>query len=132
VVCDIDHFKQVNDRLGHHAGDGALEHVSEVLQRTKRRIDTAARIGGEEFALVLPETDEHGAYTFAERLRADVRRSFQAEPVALTISLGVASSGTHGDSAEELMHAAVTAELVVNREIYSDWYLKVASMKMKG
>ena len=106
LIGDLDHFKQVNDRFGHHAGDEALERLSSVFTEKKRRIDTAARMGGEEFALVLPDTDEHGAYTLAERLRDEVRRVFEAEPVVLTISFGVASFPTHGETSESLLQAA--------------------------
>ena len=73
LVADLDHFKRVNDRLGHAAGDAALTEIGRILREGKRQIDYAARTGGEEFALILPETTEEEAYVVAERLR--VRRS---------------------------------------------------------
>jgi diguanylate cyclase (GGDEF)-like protein/putative nucleotidyltransferase with HDIG domain len=106
LLGDCDFFKLVNDRFGHHAGDEALQGIATLLNRNKRRIDTAARIGGEEFALVLPETDQHEAYILAERLRSRLRGLFAAEPVGLTMSFGVASYPMHGASVDALLRAA--------------------------
>jgi diguanylate cyclase (GGDEF)-like protein len=106
IVGDLDGFKAVNDRFGHHAGDSALEKVGQALKRAKRRIDTAARIGGEEFAIVVPETDANATYVLAERVRNEVRDAFQDDRMELTISLGVSTFPDHGGSAEGLMHAA--------------------------
>jgi diguanylate cyclase (GGDEF)-like protein/putative nucleotidyltransferase with HDIG domain len=105
LLGDVDHFKKVNDRLGHEAGDNALRRLSAVVEASRREIDTAARIGGEEFALVLPETDEHGANRFAGRLRAAVRAAFAEQPVPLTISFGIATFPSHGKTRESLLRA---------------------------
>jgi GGDEF domain-containing protein len=69
LVGDVDHFKEVNDRSGHHVGDAVLCRVAGILQDSKRQIDAAARIGGEEFALICPDTDAQTAFVLAERLR---------------------------------------------------------------
>jgi two-component system cell cycle response regulator len=106
LVGDLDHFKQINDRFGHHHGDAALERASEILEQCKRRIDTVARLGGEEFALIVPEADDHAAYMLAERLRTALRDEFTDESVPVTISFGVASFPSHGDSYAELVGAA--------------------------
>ena len=106
VVGDLDGFKLVNDRLGHHEGDAALQTLAAEMEKWKRRIDVAARIGGEEFALLLPETDERGAFLVAERLRRAVHRAFGEAPVPLTISFGVATYPEHGDEADLLLRAA--------------------------
>jgi diguanylate cyclase (GGDEF)-like protein len=103
IVGDLDAFKTVNDRYGHAAGDRALERLSEILQSVKRRIDTAARIGGEEFAIIAPDTDHHAAYILAERMRREVRDTFKSEPFPLTISLGIATFPRHGAKAESLI-----------------------------
>ncbi len=103
IVGDLDGFKAVNDRYGHAAGDRALEKLSEILQSAKRRVDTAARIGGEEFAVIAPDSDHHAAYILAERMRRGVRETFTADPFALTISLGVATFPRHGATAEALI-----------------------------
>ena len=103
IVGDLDGFKAINDRYGHAAGDRALEKLSEILQNVKRRVDTAARIGGEEFAVIAPDSDHHAAYILAERMRREVRETFTADPFTLTISLGVATFPRHGTIAEELI-----------------------------
>ena len=77
-----------------------------MLVRRKRRIDTVARLGGEEFALLVPDTDERDSYMLAERLRAAVGEEFPAGPEPLTISFGIASYPDHGDSYESLLGAA--------------------------
>jgi diguanylate cyclase (GGDEF)-like protein len=106
LIGDLDAFKTVNDRFGHAAGDRALEKLSGILQRAKRRIDTAARVGGEEFAVIAPDTDHHAAYILAERIRREVRDKFASEPFPLTVSVGVATFPRHGASAESLIGGA--------------------------
>jgi diguanylate cyclase (GGDEF)-like protein/putative nucleotidyltransferase with HDIG domain len=106
IVGDLDGFKAINDRFGHAAGDRALEKLSEILQSVKRRIDTAARVGGEEFAVIAPDSDHHAAYILAERMRREVRDTFTGEQLPLTISLGVATFPRHGASAESLIGGA--------------------------
>ena len=103
IVADLDRFKLLNDQYGHPAGDAALQRVAQILQTAKRRIDTVARIGGEEFAIIVPSSDHHAAYILAERMRREVRETFATDPSALTVSLGVASFGTHGASSEALI-----------------------------
>ena len=93
VILDVDHFKQFNDRHGHQAGDDALVTVAEVLAREARAEDRACRIGGEEFALLLPGADDAAAAAVAERVRRAVETA-DAAPAGVTVSLGVAAS--HG------------------------------------
>ena len=93
VLLDIDHFKDINDRHGHPAGDAALRQLASVIQSVMREMDFAARYGGEEFLVVLPDTDEQGAHSFAERLRLQVAATpvqHEGESFAMQISLGVA------------------------------------------
>jgi diguanylate cyclase (GGDEF)-like protein len=95
VVADLDDFKQVNDRLGHLAGDDVLRAFADVLRQEVREIDTAARHGGEEFALLLPGSHLDGAEHVAERIRAamDGRQiaTFGGGLASVTVSLGVAA-----------------------------------------
>jgi diguanylate cyclase (GGDEF)-like protein len=119
VMGDLDHFKRVNDLLGHPAGDERLRKFAKLLEAGKRRIDAAARMGGEEFALLLPETDEHGAYVIAERLRHSVRDAFAPDQLALTVSFGVAAYPNHGASGDQLLQAADQA-LYVAKELGRD------------
>ena len=106
VIGDLDRFKHVNDRFGHHEGDRALTRASEILQMEKRRIDTVARLGGEEFALIVPDTVDRRSFMLAERLRHAVRDEFADDPVKVTISFGVASFPQHGTTRQELLGAA--------------------------
>jgi diguanylate cyclase (GGDEF)-like protein/putative nucleotidyltransferase with HDIG domain len=106
VVGDLDHFKALNDRHGHRAGDVALQAFGRLLAAHGRRIDASARIGGEEFALILPHTDEHGAFLVAERLRRALRDEPPLPDAALTVSFGVATFPRHGADGDALLHAA--------------------------
>lgn len=93
-VVDLDHFKCINDTHGHAAGDEALCHTARQLALALRRSDVLARIGGEEFGVLLPNTDEWGATMLAERVReaiADSRPNVGAGQISLTASIGVAS-----------------------------------------
>ncbi|WP_243359965.1 sensor domain-containing diguanylate cyclase [Fundidesulfovibrio terrae] len=93
LIADIDHFKAVNDTYGHQAGDAVLEHFSRIILRTLRTSDTAARIGGEEFAILLPETDKDGAYRLADRMRIIISENVcyhERQPIQITVSVGLA------------------------------------------
>jgi diguanylate cyclase (GGDEF)-like protein len=108
IVADLDDFKDVNDRFGHQAGDEVLRAFSEVLQGRIRGIDLAARLGGEEFAILLPETDALGAEALAENLRmavAELAVAVGVDEVRITASFGVAAF-PESHSADELMTAA--------------------------
>jgi diguanylate cyclase (GGDEF)-like protein/putative nucleotidyltransferase with HDIG domain len=105
AVGDLDHFKEVNDRCGQAVGDAALQRVARLLAHGKREIDSLARVGGQEFALVLPDTDEHGAFVICERLRCELRDEFQRDAVPVTICFGVASYPREGETAAALLRA---------------------------
>jgi putative nucleotidyltransferase with HDIG domain len=85
-------------------GDRALRLFARALHDSVRRIDRAARIDGEEFAVILPDTEAHSAYLLAERLRARIAQETPADPIELSASLGVVSCPKHGITSEELMH----------------------------
>jgi len=106
LVLDLDWFKEYNDRFGHNAGDRALVMLAEALKRATRTSDIVARLGGEEFGVLAPETDETEGFLLAERLRAEVRAAFARETEKMTISCGVASFPVHGITSGELLHAA--------------------------
>jgi len=109
LIGDLDRFKELNDAWGHQEGDEVLRVVGETIARTARESDAAARIGGEEFAILLPDTDEQGAYLAAERLRAAVQAACASLPNELTISVGVATFPQHGREGDSLMRAADAA-----------------------
>ena len=110
IMCDIDHFKNVNDEYGHQAGDEILITIADLLREHLRPYDLAARYGGEEFCLVLPETNLNQAVEVAERIRGKVESySFPGNLAALklTISMGVATvSGAKNESEDELIRLA--------------------------
>ncbi len=119
VILDLDRFHQVNDELGHREADVLLMSVADVLERTKRRIDVVARLSGQVFALLLPDTDEHGAYVLADRLRRVVRDAFAGSSPRITASLGVASFPKHGGTFEEL-YGSATRAVYVAKELGRD------------
>ena len=111
VLLDVDFFKLVNDRHGHDAGDQALIAISRLIEQSVRKVDTAGRLGGDEFLLILPETPQTGALEVAGRLGARGRAisvpSQAPPPATFTLSLGVASlPEVEAASAAELLQAA--------------------------
>lgn len=109
LMMDLDDLKAINDRLGHFHGDRVLRGVGEVIADGVRRIDTAARYGGDEFVVLLPETDPTGAFVLAEKIRLGVNA--MAIDLAVpgshpSISIGVVSFPADGRSADELMISA--------------------------
>jgi diguanylate cyclase (GGDEF)-like protein len=119
IVIDVDGFRTLGERLGADAAEGALRLVARDLEKWKRRIDTGARIGGESFALLLPETDAQGALLVAERLRRASHRTFAELGAPLTLSLGVAAFPQHADNDVALLEAAQRA-LLAAKELGRD------------
>jgi diguanylate cyclase (GGDEF)-like protein len=116
IVGDLDRFKRVNDIHGHAAGDAVLKRVADAIRNAKRGFDSAARVGGEEFAVLAPDCDEHGAYMLAERIRAAVHEALSArEEAALTISFGISTFPLHGQSADGLLRTADQALYAAKR-----------------
>jgi diguanylate cyclase (GGDEF)-like protein len=94
LAIDIDHFKLVNDTWGHAAGDVVLRHVAQTMKQQTRRIDIAARVGGEEFVIVLPDTSVDNALVLAERIRASIEgipADTGDQQIAVTISIGLSA-----------------------------------------
>ncbi len=99
VLADVDHLKRINDAHGHPTGDAAIRHVADALRDGRRETDMVARLGGEEFALLLPATDHAGAIHAAERIRRRLSGSAIPPMGIVTVSLGVATAP--GDAADE-------------------------------
>lgn len=99
IVCDLDHFKRVNDNLGHEGGDEVLSRAARTIVEATRTVDLAARIGGEEFGIILPGTEPEAAAVAAERLRERVFEVFAEHDPPVTASSGVAS--TIGEEADQ-------------------------------
>jgi diguanylate cyclase (GGDEF)-like protein len=111
LLLDLDGFKNVNDRFGHLFGDLVLETVGSLLRRSTRETDVACRYGGEEFGIVLPQTDRLGAFEVGERVRVLVETRFATEDVdgirvPLTLSAGIATFPEDGSTATEIVSRA--------------------------
>lgn len=110
-MFDIDYFKQVNDEYGHSVGDLVLQKIAEICRMILREIDIIGRIGGEEFAVLLPNTDAEEAKNVAERLRiamseGEVEMPTDIKSPKFTASFGVMSTGNGAISIDELLNKA--------------------------
>jgi diguanylate cyclase (GGDEF)-like protein len=97
IILDIDNFKTINDTYGHHGGDAALVKISETLRQKTRQSDFPSRYGGEEFVLVLPETDQSSAFQVAGKIHEEIRSctfGTADRPFALTVSIGLTSTSS--------------------------------------
>ena len=114
LVLDLDGFKAINDSLGHHAGDGALQEVAVRLQARLRDVDTVARLGGDEFALLLPRTDADGAILAARKILLDLGRPLVVEghQAFIGASVGIACFPDHGANPDALLQRADIAMYV--------------------
>jgi diguanylate cyclase (GGDEF)-like protein len=111
IMFDLDHFKKFNDSNGHSIGNLALIELAKILKSTTRRVDTVCRYGGEEFVVILPETDTNRAVVLAERCRSEVEyASLSFDPnqkiTKLTISCGVATFPSHAEEVDALVKCA--------------------------
>jgi len=106
LMIDIDSFKHVNDTFGHDAGDEAIRRISKVLCEGTRGIDLAARIGGEEFAVLLVETNKEGGFEVAERLRTAIKALEIPRAGRVTASFGVAECPSDAQTAADILKAA--------------------------
>ncbi|WP_426153697.1 diguanylate cyclase [Pseudomonas sp. DC3000-4b1] len=109
IMFDIDHFKQVNDTYGHPGGDRVIQRVADMVREHVRDSDICGRYGGEEFALLLPDTDKEGGQILAERLRASIEETVvehDGKLIRFTISLGVADLQRPAADHQELIERA--------------------------
>jgi diguanylate cyclase (GGDEF)-like protein len=106
IMIDLDHFKNINDRAGHEAGDLALCMLAEILRSELRAVDTAARFGGDEFAIILPQASIEGACIVAERLRVRIAQMDIPGHGPITASFGIASFPVHASSRDTIVVAA--------------------------
>ncbi|WP_274363931.1 sensor domain-containing diguanylate cyclase [Paenibacillus thermotolerans] len=116
IMMDIDHFKQVNDTFGHQAGDEVLKHMSSILSATTRDRDVCCRFGGEEFVVLLPDTDKHTAYAIAERIRISTAGAVSPIGKPVTVSIGVSEFPAQSDSVEALISLADSAMYKAKQE----------------
>lgn len=109
LLLDLDLFKRVNDQYGHAVGDHMLQHVSRIMRNDLRRVDSIGRIGGEEFSILMPDTDVHAAAIFAERLRGRIEATPLQDndhSIPITISIGITQIGANDSSPENVFERA--------------------------
>ncbi len=121
IIFDLDSFKDYNDAWGHPAGDTRLKATGDLIHKNLRKYDVAARYGGDEFAIILPDTDQEGSLVFAKRLLAAAQASVPEELIVkkfiagYTLSIGIATFPYDGSTFETLILAADHAELIAKR-----------------
>lgn len=127
IVIDIDHFKKINDTYGHLAGDTVLQAIAGSIKTQVRKVDTLARLGGEEFVILLPLTPKETAVEIAERIRQTVEAldvPYQGIVIRATVSIGVSELTDETCSAEALIHTADKAMYVAKElgrnQVYED------------
>ncbi|WP_423198906.1 MULTISPECIES: GGDEF domain-containing protein [unclassified Cupriavidus] len=132
LVIDVDHFKQVNDTFGHHAGDGVLCEIAAALDHSRRASDIAARYGGEEFCILCPHTDEQQATALANRILRKVRAiTLPGENRHASVSIGVAQLRTNTgarDAVWRALFAEADRALYVAKERGRDQYVLASAM----
>lgn len=109
-MLDIDNFKKINDTHGHKSGDIVLQRLAEICRNTLREVDVIGRIGGEEFAILLPETDKSEAYAAAGRLRTNIAKTevkvLSDLSLCFTVSIGISALSANGENIDLLLHMA--------------------------
>jgi diguanylate cyclase (GGDEF)-like protein len=132
IMVDIDHFKRLNDEFGHLIGDEVLRQVSSIFHQQLRKIDVVCRYGGEEFAILLSQTNPEHALMVAEKLRAMVEEwQFPGVPRPVTISAGAASYSDNGSTRDELVKAADAALYLAKQAGRNRVFKAVESKKEK-
>jgi diguanylate cyclase (GGDEF)-like protein len=118
LILDLNGFKEINDTLGHHAGDRILQSVASRMRGLLREADTVARLGGDEFAVVLPVTDIDGALLAAQKVLPEIEQPCMIDHRALSVraSLGIACFPEHGTTAETLLQRADDAMYVAKSD----------------
>jgi len=105
VLCDIDHFKRINDKFGHLTGDIILQEIAETLRLNMRSTDMCGRWGGEEFLFICPDTTSEGAIAIVNKLRDALTQKLFAKDIKVTLSFGIATSASDTDAEQQLRRA---------------------------
>jgi diguanylate cyclase (GGDEF)-like protein len=113
LFIDIDQFKLLNDNHGHHVGDMALKLLADILRENSRRVDTVTRFGGDEFVLLVPETDERSCAALIDRIKLSAEKEFQKEGWPISLSIGHVTESGRRRSVDEILHEA-------DMKMYSD------------
>lgn len=113
LMPDLDHFKKINDSFAHAAGDKVLKEVARVISKLVRGADVAARVGGEEFAIILPEAESSESFQLAERIRQTIEANIievdSQNQLSITVSIGLAESQSNICAIEKIMSMADSA-----------------------
>ncbi|MBP2298638.1 GGDEF domain-containing protein [Azospirillum picis] len=136
AVVDIDHFKKINDGSGHPAGDMVLQEVARIIARSCRKSDVVARLGGEEFLIIMPDTNNLGANNLCEKVRSSIESapiSYSGTAIPVTVSIGLSTRGSEDRSFEELYKNADKALYVAkdagrNRVVSAQTYTGLSSL----
>ncbi|MDI6889525.1 MAG: diguanylate cyclase [Thermodesulfovibrionales bacterium] len=115
AICDLDFFKNYNDRYGHIAGDKLLRKIGRLIKNSVRTEDLASRYGGDEFVILLPDTDLDNALSVIERVRKNVEEEMKKRKISLTASFGLVSWPMNGVSVKEILEAADAAAFEAKR-----------------
>jgi diguanylate cyclase (GGDEF)-like protein len=118
-MMDIDHFKRINDNYGHAVGDKALKVIAKQLQGIIREVDIVARMGGEEFAFVLPETGRNEATNLAERLRLKIANTtikHEDHTFQITVSFGIFSCSVQNETLDSMLTKADDALYIAKKK----------------
>ncbi len=130
LVVDLDHFKRINDQFGHPAGDAVLQHAATLLAGHVRSTDTVARLGGEEFIVLMPHTPTEGALALAEKLRLALRGNtldWQGQCICVTASVGVSSACVGAHASFEALYSAADQALYAAKNQGRDRVVRAAS-----
>ncbi|WP_373034123.1 GGDEF domain-containing protein [Sulfurovum sp.] len=109
LLLDLDHFKSINDSYGHQSGDQVLIHFVKIIEKTIRKSDIFARIGGEEFAILLSQTDYDTAYDFAEKIRTEIENmtvQYEGKEISVTTSIGISKNSKTDNSFDDMFTRA--------------------------
>ena len=110
LMLDVDRFKSINDTYGHGVGDEVLRFIAQTIQKSLRRSDVFARLGGEEFGLMLPNTSKDGALKAAENIRYDIEKleylTSKNNSIRFTISIGISTLNSQDSTLQDLLHRA--------------------------
>ncbi|HZW86371.1 MAG TPA: GGDEF domain-containing protein [Gallionella sp.] len=115
LFIDIDQFKMLNDDYGHRVGDAALKTISDILRDNSRKVDTLARIGGDEFAILLTETDQKSCEGLIDRIKSASENEFQKMGWQISLSIGYVTETGNKRSPDELLHEADTMMYAVKK-----------------
>ncbi|WP_299491888.1 diguanylate cyclase [uncultured Shewanella sp.] len=119
MMLDIDYFKNINDNYGHFAGDKVIQTISHMINQSLRKTDCAGRYGGEEFAILLPDTNSHQAHSLGERLRQKIENTpfvFSDNIIQITVSIGLCEIDSHSQTSEQWLENADMALYEAKRQ----------------